>query len=540
MDRVERVLAFHQTTKIVYGQPLPAPPSDPGMIPPAFRVFKHLPEIKLPTTLLDAAVPVVTLLQEGRDALPESLISPPQDLKTLATWLFLADGIIPVRRQNKVINNIRTCPSAEGSCPYEIYVAAFSIQGLEPGLYHFNPQSFSLRKFRDGPVTLSLLKRGRPDLEFIKSTPGAILVSSVFSRSSSRFVSRGYRSAIMDCGQMTENIIVSGSALGIQTMTRLRLTESNMRDLIGLSAQPAYADAESVVSMIMWTDLATTPPGFAGAAPGETLNVIAREPTSPKIQCYSGVVQTHEDVMVTGVGIRDIRPPFTELMPIPGNMRLFEKPFDADQPSRTLFRTVVNRRSAPGFVVRPINRDPFLLVNHTAFRGGSYYPLYPDGPHVALVRPYWLISDVMGMDPGIWYYHPPSDKWTMLASGVMRRQSAQLALGNPVLASAAAVCVIVADLEYLMRSQGPDLYRLAHLEAGFTSQRMYLTANSLDLGCRIHHGFYDDEVRKFFALDQTTWQPLCFVALGMSVDDTNLPMPQHQRLDIAGPNDWRD
>ena len=53
-----------------------------------------------------------------------------------------------------------------------------------------------------------------------------------------------------------------------------------------------------------------------------------------------------------------------------------------------------------------------MLINRLAFRGGTFFPLHPDGPHVALVRPFWLIHEVVGMDSGLWYYHPPTDAWS--------------------------------------------------------------------------------------------------------------------------------
>ena len=40
-------------------------------------------------------------------------------------------------------------PDAESDLPVETYVAVFGVQGIEPGLYHFCPREFSLRRLRD-------------------------------------------------------------------------------------------------------------------------------------------------------------------------------------------------------------------------------------------------------------------------------------------------------------------------------------------------------------------------------------------------------
>ena len=107
----------------------------------------------------------------------------------------------------------------------------------------FSAREYALRKLRDGYETLSVLKRGRPDLEFLKTTPGAILISTIFARSTWRYGLRGYRNALRDAGQLMENFAITGNALGIQTMTRMRLTESTSRELIGVALRVAGLDS---------------------------------------------------------------------------------------------------------------------------------------------------------------------------------------------------------------------------------------------------------------------------------------------------------
>src|SRR4051794_1983316 len=214
LERAQRVLGYHHASVYDGNKPKQAPKLDPTTRPATHRTFAQAPKVPLATTLLDASAPAIAVLENGRDALPDSQLSPPQNLKTLSTWLFMSDGMLPVTQNKKVIGYDRTCPSSEGTSPCELYVAAFAIDGLEPGLYDFSAREYALRKIRDGYEALSLLKRGRPDLEFLKTTPGVILISTIFSRSSWRFGLRGYRQAVHDAGQMMENVSFCGNALG--------------------------------------------------------------------------------------------------------------------------------------------------------------------------------------------------------------------------------------------------------------------------------------------------------------------------------------
>ena len=118
--------------------------------PNPYRTFADYPKTALPTTILDASVPTLELLSDGVAALPASQVQPPQNLKTLGSWLYLANGITIEKGVGSRRYSLRTCPSSGALFPFEVYVAAFAIDGLEPGLYHYSVREFSLRKLRDG------------------------------------------------------------------------------------------------------------------------------------------------------------------------------------------------------------------------------------------------------------------------------------------------------------------------------------------------------------------------------------------------------
>jgi SagB-type dehydrogenase family enzyme len=528
LARVERVLAYHRASKYDPRQPKDQPLAVPGTRPITYRIYDRAPKVSLSTTLLDASVAAIAVMERGREALPDSQLSPPQDLKTLSTWLFMSYGMIPIYRQNKIVGYERTCPSSAGTSPCELYVAAFAIDGLESGLYQFSAKEYAVRKLRDGNETLSLLKRGRPDLEFLKTTPGVILVSTVFGRSAWKFGVPAYRPALRDAGQLAEAVAISGKALGIQTMTRMRITESTSRELIGVSSDPSFDDAESVQAIIIWADPAAKPMP-APKTVLEHLPPIPRPLSAKRMQPFNQILEVQNDCIAPGLAVREIRPPLTELTPIGAGAVLVEKPISDDEPiGNGVFRTLTTHRAAVDFQRRSIPRDAFLAINRAAFRGGSHWPIYPDGSHVGLVRPLWIIHSVVGVDTGIWYYHPPKDQWVNIDRNDHRLDSGYLCCQHPMAANGAAVCFLCANLNILMTHAGPDLYRLAHLEAGVVAERLYLGANSLNFGCASTEAFYDEEVRKFFGMERTGWEPLHAVVVGVPSDERTATAPLHE------------
>ncbi len=181
IERVERVTEYHRSTRLTPESVRTHPTVlDAATKPNPYRRFADLPVVPLPTKLLDAPVAAVPLLSEGVGAVAEEQLCPPQDLRTLASWLFLANGLAAKSETPTSSQWLRTCPSSGALYPCEIYVAAFAIAGLEPGLYHYNLIDFTLSKMREGDATLATIKRGRPDLNFLKSVPAAILVSTIY------------------------------------------------------------------------------------------------------------------------------------------------------------------------------------------------------------------------------------------------------------------------------------------------------------------------------------------------------------------------
>lgn len=522
IERIERVFDYHQSSKHTY-QSVRA--SRPGLDwdnqPSPYRTFGSFPKVELPRVETDDSVPALALLAKGVTAAPPERLHPPQDLRTLAAWLGLANGVTAERKINAATFDLRTCPSSGAAFPFELYVAAFAVDGLEAGLYHYDARDFALRKLRDGTQTFSLLRKGRPDLEFLRTVPAALMVSTIFCRSAWKFRQRGYRYALQDAGHLVQNLITTANALGIQTTTRLRLNDKSSRELIGVRENAPFGSAEAVQAMVVWADQATAPlEGTRGGGDAAgPLAPIPREPLSPKYVPYGSILAVHHDCVAPGVAVREVRPPVTELSLLsPGHRRAPLRAPDALPKGRPIRSVILSRRSAADFQRGPITLDQLWTINRLAFRGGTFFPIFPSGPHVGLVRPCWVVHNVSGIDPGVWYYHPPADKWHVMRHGEFRIESQYISLEQKLCANASAICFILADLRTITTKAGPDSYRLAHLEAGITGQRIHLAAAAMGLGCSGIGGFYDDEVREFLDLEKTGWEPIFELAVGVPVE----------------------
>jgi hypothetical protein len=227
------------------------------------------------------------------------------------------------------------------------------------------------------------------------------------------------------------------------------------------------------------------------------------------------VLAIHADIVARGVAVREIRPPLTGLSPVPRNITMAQlASVHDDIPSKPLRSVLMEARYVEAFQPRSIPRDALLQLARSAFRSGTSWPLMPDGPHLALVRPFFICQLVTGQDPGIWWYDPTSDQWSHLNHGQYRRELQLLMRGREMVEDATVVCVQVANLKRLLTEAGPDLYRLAHLEAGIAAERLNLAASSIGMACRTFGDFLDDHWKQFLGLGTTGWEPLAVSVVG--------------------------
>jgi hypothetical protein len=115
--------------------------------PLPFKIYPTLPPLRLPTDLPVLAADTFAALAPEPPIVRPALL----DLERLAALLFFSAGVTRVKTYpggGQI--HFRAAPSTGALYQTEVYVVAGDVAGLEPGLYHFNPGDFSMRRLRAG------------------------------------------------------------------------------------------------------------------------------------------------------------------------------------------------------------------------------------------------------------------------------------------------------------------------------------------------------------------------------------------------------
>lgn len=111
-------------------------------------------------------------------------------------------------------NENRMTPSGGGRYPLEYYVLIQRSKELKRGIYHFNVKRNTLE------FILDLTDKQIPIFSaysFALEASCVFFVTSVFSRTTSKYGERGYRYILLEAGHAGQNIMLAASAQGLVT-----------------------------------------------------------------------------------------------------------------------------------------------------------------------------------------------------------------------------------------------------------------------------------------------------------------------------------
>jgi len=136
----------------------------------------------------------------------------PLSLFQISQVLWAAQGLTDDR-------GLRATPSAGATYPLDvfIYIGRDGIEGLEPGIYHYDVVKHSLNLHKAGDRRRELAVAAR-DQEFIARAPVALVICAIYQRTCMHYGRRGERYVHTEVGHAGENVSLQAVALGLVTV----------------------------------------------------------------------------------------------------------------------------------------------------------------------------------------------------------------------------------------------------------------------------------------------------------------------------------
>jgi SagB-type dehydrogenase family enzyme len=466
------------------------------IMPRPFKVYPDLEPVPLPHDFVTSTRPALAAVADPGTAAPDA----PVDRAALARLLFFSAGVL--RRKTYPGGEIYFRAAACTGALYHIdlYLVTGSLSDLEPGVWHFGPHDFALRRLRPGDHRRALVDAAANE-PAVAGAPAVLALATTFWRNAWKYQARAWRHAFWDGGTIAANLLAVAAAAGPPARLVLGYADAPVNRLLGLD--PAREATIALVPL----GRGATPPAEAPPAPPldlATLPLSAREVDYPAIRAAHAAssLEPAEVASWRGAPPERTTPAAGALAPLPRTA--------TDSARQPIERVILRRGSARAFAPDPLTKDELATILWTATRG---IPADCTAPSRALADPYLIVHAVEGLDPGTYAYDRRAHALLPLRCGAFRTDAAHLGLGQTLPAEAAVNVYWLADLDPVLERFGNRGYRAAQLEAAIEGGKTYLAAYALGLGAT-GLTFFDDDVTAFFSPHARGKSVMFLIAVG--------------------------
>jgi SagB-type dehydrogenase family enzyme len=200
--------------------------------PPLAKSYPNRPAKMLPParTGSDEFLHVLLARKTHREFSGESL--PLESLATLLRYTWGSTGTLESPNFGTLFH--KTSPSGGARHPAEVYVAALDVDGLAPGLYHYNHVDHTLEQLRTGNLRDEVL-RNTLGQEHVGNACAVCFMTAVFPRSSYKYhTARAYRVVTLDTGHVAQTFCLVATWLGLAPFTTAAVADTAIERALGI------------------------------------------------------------------------------------------------------------------------------------------------------------------------------------------------------------------------------------------------------------------------------------------------------------------
>ena len=343
--------------------------------------------------------------------------------------------------------SLRVNPSAGALYPCELYIQARDVQGLEDGIYHFEPQRFCLRLLYALDENEGL-EACCPDRRRVSGL--MLLISAIYYRSSWKYRSRALRYCLLDSGHLLGAVESAAWCTSRPFQVQYRLDRKRVADSFGFKyrelvmAMAVCGQREETVVQKLNMELSFVD----GSGHHGTDSLIEKSYADSSSLTTCCAVEEQGDLWSASTG--------------------------------ELTKAIIDRRSIREFAGRSMSKEEYSTILHVALES-----VISDCDQQ--IRIWSVVNRVDGLQQGL--YHGLA----CIRTGDFLSTAGYLCLEQALGADSGVTFFL---------SSSDTNYLPLMTKAGIIGQRMYLAATLQGLGCSGIGAFYDNETANFLHTDE--------------------------------------
>src|SRR5450759_555685 len=201
--------------------------------PQPFKIYPKLKPLPLPRDVPQTGVAALSAIS---DALPSSRADSVPDLQDLARILYFSAGITKQRAHPGGEIYFRAAACTGALYEVELYVVTGDLNGLDAGVYHFNPADVSLALLRTGDFRGNLAQTTAME-PAVAQAPATIICTGTYWRNAWKYQARTYRHFGWDNGTLLANMLAVSAASGLPAKIVLGFVDAEVNRLLDLDTR---------------------------------------------------------------------------------------------------------------------------------------------------------------------------------------------------------------------------------------------------------------------------------------------------------------
>jgi SagB-type dehydrogenase family enzyme len=217
--------------------PRPAQDADSFMPVPLVKDFSHADHVALPRP---AGLPgTLAAALRGRRSQRE-YTGAAMSSERLSTVLHHACGVTGFAAAYGYPHlPLRAFPSSGGLQGPEVYLTVHAVDGIDPGLYHYDAPAHRLDRLRSGDLrqTVRTIAFEQP----VDKSTVIFFITGAYERLRWKYGERAYRFICIDVGFVAENLYLTAGALGLGVCAMSGFADDLVEDLLGIDGKDEIA-----------------------------------------------------------------------------------------------------------------------------------------------------------------------------------------------------------------------------------------------------------------------------------------------------------
>lgn len=195
-----------------------------------------LVDLVAPENLKIGKMPLIEAIRKRRSRREYTDI--PLSLEELSFLVWAAQGVHEVWRQG--IATRRTVPSGGSRHPFETYIAAINVEGLESGLYRYLPLEHKLCLISADESLPERLAAGCMGQRFVATSAATFIWTAIPYRTEWRYGKASHKIIAIDAGHMCQNLYLACESINAGTCAIGAYFQDKMDGLLGVDGKEEF------------------------------------------------------------------------------------------------------------------------------------------------------------------------------------------------------------------------------------------------------------------------------------------------------------